>query len=347
MDARESLMYRIAFAGLPLGELQQILRRVDEGRDWTAACLISARTFRRLAARAAEEGRARSAAEAWLWAAAAYQAASFRAHFEGGKRISRAMLRCRRLARAAYARAMKATPGLAEAVDLEAGPLRVRGYFRAPAARRAPVVVLLNGLDSVCEVEMHAFSEWMLARGIATLSVDLPAGFGSLARQPSFESERLADALVRWIDARRAAASGAIGAFGVSFGGYLAARMIAGATPLRCAAAVSPPAHLGGDELGIDRIRRMFAAAFDVDGPALEELAATMPIGTLAAPRAPLLHLHMRGDQVFGEPHADAYRRWGGALLQSATVDGEHVGTSVHHLWLPRVCDWLRDRLSD
>ena len=59
-------------------------------------------------------------------------------------------------------------------VVLRCGGVTVPAYFRCAAAG-APIVILLNGLDSCKEVELHRFGDLFLARGLNVLAVDAPA----------------------------------------------------------------------------------------------------------------------------------------------------------------------------
>jgi hypothetical protein len=175
MNAVEALGYRMAFSGLPAGEVQRIVRRTECGTTWLRACLHSARGLRQLAESSEAEGRLGAARDAWLWTAAAYQAASFCVHFEPSAASVRQVGRARRLARAAYARAIAVDGSVGRSVEIPCGERIVRGYLRRPPVRGdVPVVVLLNGLDSICEVEMR-LGTWLQSRGCAVLALDLPA----------------------------------------------------------------------------------------------------------------------------------------------------------------------------
>jgi pimeloyl-ACP methyl ester carboxylesterase len=92
--------------------------------------------------------------------------------------------------------------------------------------QRFPCVILCNGLDSVTEVEIFAFAEQFLARGIAVFLFDGPGQGINVGRNPiEIRFERVVETILQRlreecvIDARR------IGFFGVSFGGYFALRV--------------------------------------------------------------------------------------------------------------------------
>ncbi|HEV7239538.1 MAG TPA: alpha/beta hydrolase [Thermoanaerobaculia bacterium] len=348
MDPLESLVCRMSFSGVPLGEIQRIVRRTEAGASWLRACLESAGGMRRLARRNESERRQGAACDAWRWTAAAYQAASFCAHFDPVPAAQRQMQRARRLARAAYLRAIALDEDVAEPVSVPFGDHPIHGYFRRPRRRGlAPVVVLLNGLDSVCEVEMHAFGAWLLSRGFAVLALDLPADAASASRAPLLQVERAAAAIASFTDDLDGVRPGARGAFGVSFGGHLAARLLTVPGAFRCGVAVSPPAWIGRGELP-PRVETMLAWAFDATtGEDLDAVTAHANLRMLPKPHGRLLLFHMDRDRLFDEQHARAFVAWGGDAVTVRHVDAEHVGTSSYHQWLPFACDWLRSELED
>ncbi|GIH64516.1 alpha/beta hydrolase family protein [Microbispora siamensis] len=107
-------------------------------------------------------------------------------------------------------------------------------YFSAaPAtdAGPAPVVVLVNGLDSTKE-HMYSSSHWeeLAARGISCLMLDHP-GTGEALRLQGLtarvDAEAWAGAVVDWLEARPDVDRGRIGIVGWSLGGYYAPRAAA------------------------------------------------------------------------------------------------------------------------
>jgi dipeptidyl aminopeptidase/acylaminoacyl peptidase len=102
----------------------------------------------------------------------------------------------------------------------------------APAADRpAPVVVLVNGLDSTKE-HMYASRHWeeLAARGISCLMLDQP-GTGEALRLQGItarvDAEAWAAAAVDWLETRDDVDAARIGVVGWSLGGYYAPRAAA------------------------------------------------------------------------------------------------------------------------
>jgi len=336
----------MAFNGLPAGEVQRIVRRTQSGASWLGSCRQSAHEMRRLATQSQSELCAGTARDAWLLEAAAWQAASFCMHLDPGAPAMRHAMRVRRLARAAYRRALAVDRTAGEAVQIPFEDRVIHGYLRRPpSSEPAPLIVLLNGLDSICEVEMHVFSTWLHSRGFVTLALDLPADSSSQPRRPLFAVERAVPAITRFIEGARDIRSDACGAFGVSFGGYLVARLLTSGKPFRCGVAVSPFASMSATQLP-ERIRAMLAWSFAAETASqLDELVASISLESLPPPAGRLLMFHMQEDQVCDERHARAFAEWGGASVELRQVAAEHVGTSAFHRWLPVACDWLQTHL--
>lgn len=348
MKTIEFLQYRASFAGIPFGELQTVMSNVQTGGDWMQSCCEIARRLRKVAEQSELAGRRVSAAQTWRWAASTYHIASFGFHIEPGKFSLKKIIKLRRLARLAYLRAIQNEPQKVCSVSIACGDggASINGYLRRPAATGAPLIVLLNGLDSMCEVEMHTFGTWLLERNLAVLAVDLPSSFSTKPRNPRFDMENLATSIADWAESQSFEA-GKIGAFGVSFGGHLAARLLAGDSRFRSGVAVSPSAWISHRELQVERLRGMFAWSFALQTlNEIDALSSLIRLEGLPKPAGNLLVLQMEKDELFGQEHTRAFQNWGEEKVSIRRRQAEHVGTSQIHYWLPEVCDWLQEGLS-
>ncbi|HEV2765612.1 MAG TPA: prolyl oligopeptidase family serine peptidase, partial [Pyrinomonadaceae bacterium] len=177
---------------------------------------------------------------------------------------------------------------------------------------------------------------------LAVLSLDLPAAYSSRPRSPSFAVEEVATAVADWVGSQPRFARSRLGAFGVSFGGHLVARLMAGDARFRAGVSVSPPAWLGARELRPKRMRVMFACAFDLHSEReVEETSGRIRLDRVPPAEGSILLFQMNQDRLFGQEHADAFREWGRDHVEVRHLDAEHVGTSQAHRWLPAACDWL------
>ncbi len=117
----------------------------------------------------------------------------------------------------------------AERVEVEFEGTRIPGYLRLPPRLdgRAPLAILLGGLDSTKEESYH-FENACLRRGLATFSFDGPGQGEYLTQRPlAPDFERYSAAVIDHLAKRPEIDSERIGAVGRSLGGYFAARAAA------------------------------------------------------------------------------------------------------------------------
>jgi len=116
-------------------------------------------------------------------------------------------------------------------IPFEGGTLPAYYSAAAPAGDPAPVIVLVNGLDSTKE-HMYNSGHWkeLATRGISCLMLDQP-GTGEALRlrglTARIEAETWAAAAVDWLEAREDVDGSRIGIVGWSLGGYYAPRAAA------------------------------------------------------------------------------------------------------------------------
>lgn len=346
MKTIDFLQYRAAFAGIPFGELQAVMSKIQTGEDWMKSYYQTARQLRKAAMLSETADHHVSAAQNWRWAASTYHIASFGFHLAPDSFSLKKVDHLRRLARLAYRRAIQIEPQKVCLVNIPCQNFFISGYLRRPEARETPLVVLFNGLDSMSEVELHAFGSWLLERNLAVLAVDLPSSFSAKPRNPRFDMENLATAIADWAEGQSFKV-GKLGAFGVSFGGHLAARLMAGDSRFRSGVAVSPSAWIGQKELQLERFKGMFAWSFALKTKAeIADLSSLIKLENLPKPAGDLLILEMEHDELFGQEHIKAFQNWGEEHITIRRRRAEHVGTSQIHYWLPEVCDWLQESLS-
>jgi 2,6-dihydroxypseudooxynicotine hydrolase len=221
------------------------------------------------------------------------------------------------------------------------------GYFRM-AAEGAPCVVLIGGLDSAKEVELHYFAEGFLQRGLSVCYFDGPGQGESVGRlNMDAHFEEAVSAVLDFLDDKIAVAG--YGLFGVSFGGYLACRSAA-AEP-RVKACVS----LGGffDARILQRLplpafanlRRAFGLE---ESEEVERIASQITLEPLRGRMTrPLLIIHGREDHLVNEAQVEAMSEWaGGPKIVWMMENAEHVCTNRFGECLPVMGDWMHAQLT-
>ncbi|GAA3827731.1 hypothetical protein GCM10022403_071150 [Streptomyces coacervatus] len=245
-------------------------------------------------------------------------------------------------------------PHLRETVtplDVTCDGLAVPGYLmRPPGEGPWPTVVLVNGLDSAKEVELYAFAREFIARGMAAVVFDGPGQGVHIGRTPmavDFESvvaAVLAEAVRREeVDADR------VGIFGVSFGGYLAARAAAQVPGFKACVNLS-----GGYDFDNYRdvnvmVREDFRFVFDqADDDAMEELARTsLNLRDVPPLTIPLLAIHGELDTIIPIESCERMLEWAAGETELIRYPGErHVATNYFGDFIPRFCDWMYDHLG-
>lgn len=345
MERKDFVLHRVAFSGLPYPGLRLAEAGLTNGAGWRDTLVSVAREMRRAGATAGADGHGVTAMQYWRWASAAYHCATLGPDLMALESLRR-VGRLRRLSVEAYRRALPWDVN-SQAFEISADGVTVSGYARRPVTPPAGAVLLVNGLDSLCEVEMHAFGNGLLARGLAVATLDFPAQFSSRTRRPTLALEKFIPALDEWLSAWLNTRRPPLAVFGVSFGGYFVARLLGLTDRFAAGVAVSPPAWMGAREIAHPYLSRMLRWSFAIEDQAqYEQLAAAIDVGSLPKPHAPCRLYDMDKDALFGQDHAACFQEWGGKCVQKITIAAEHVGTSRFHEWLPGAFDWIVETLN-
>ena len=264
--------------------------------------------------------------------------------------------------RAAHARAVACLddalphldpPGRRVEIPFEGSPAGRRAPAAAPAPGPHPVVVLVPGLDSTKE-ELRSTEQTFLDRGLATFTVDGP-GQGEAEYDLPIRGDWSPVAEAVWVDAAATLPEldrARLGVWGVSLGGYYAARVAAAlgdrATRVRGPgrpvqlrrvlgrAAAADPRHLPGPL----RCRRRRGGAADRADPRHGRTSADDLV-------APLLIVFGRQDRLIPWQQADRLRAAvAGPVELLMLEDGNHGCANVAPWHRPRTADWLAARLA-
>jgi dipeptidyl aminopeptidase/acylaminoacyl peptidase len=334
-------------------ELRAILAQITDLRSWYPAWAERAAHFERLGEQAREEGHGASAAEYLLTASALYHFAQINTRpesplkAEGGRRSAEC-----------YRRAAEYFHPVAVRFELPWEGTNLPGYLRAPrppfliAPGLPPVVILINGANCAKE-ELHAWTDPLLRRGLATVVFDGP-GQGELAvRQGGVGLtadgyDRAVQTVLDWlptqlVDGRR------VGLWGMSMGGLCAARVAARDERVRAAVSIGglyslerygelpvPTQEEMRDLTGLATLaetKAYLTAAYGLDGP-----------GEI---RCPFLVVHGALDDIVSTEEAERLAAAAGDRGELCVFeDGLHVCYNLFQELRPRIADWLVDHLT-
>ncbi len=337
---------RFVANGVPLTDFQEVTAEIETWDQWCAAWSARAAVHEELGRAALDAGHSLSAGEHLSTAAVCY-------HF--GKFL---FVNDRDEMRAAHEKAVTCRglalphlrpPGERVEIPYEGGHLA--GILRLPprmdggGADRPPVLIMVMGLDSAKE-EMGAYERAFLARGLATLAFDGP-GQGEaeydFAIRPDYEAP--VAAVLDWLETRDDVDAGRAGLWGVSLGGYYAARAAAFETRVKACITLSGPYDWGAlwDRLP-DLTRAAFVArSHAADADAAREVAARMSLEGVAARIAcPLTIVAGKLDRLI--PHAHAERlaaEASGPTELLLIADGNHVANNRGYRYRPQTADWI------
>ncbi|AFU01971.1 alpha/beta hydrolase family protein [Nocardia brasiliensis] len=168
-------------------------------------------------------------------------------------------------------------------IEISAGNESVRAVTIFPrGTRRCPVLLVTNGLDgTVGELALPLLK--YRNTGLGLLIMEQPGSYAG-ARPGPVAAPEVYRAVLDYLSAHRRVAAGRIAMFGMSFGGYWAARTAAVDARVRCVVCSGAPAH------------RAFgpAGAFGVPEPVLRAMGVALGARTLRRIGAELATLSLR-----------------------------------------------------
>ena len=330
--------------GTDYADYEATMRRITRWTYWCEGWGETARRYELIASESERAAKTLTATDAWRRAALCWHWAKFVFTEDPVQQ------------RAAHDRAVacfrRAAPGLAPPAEPVVIPYRdatLAAYLRVPVTpEKPPVVIMIPGLDSVKE-ELQATAEYLLARGLAVLAVDGP-GQGEAEYELSIEPayERVTAAAVDYLAGVARVDGERIGVFGVSLGGYYAARSAAFEPRLKAVVALAGPYRF---DLDWDALPPQTRQTFQVRSGAktadeARALAGQLTLeGCAAAITVPLLVAHGGRDRLIPAYHAErlAAEAPGAELL--LYPDGNHGLTNLAFESRSRMADWLAARL--
>lgn len=341
---------RFVAGGVEFGVMRDTLARIQRWEQWLEEWGGTAEEFEGIARAAEQAGRSRTAAQAWQQAAMCW-------HF--GKYLFVDDPAAQRAAHDRtvedFGRGLWALDPPAERVLIPYEGTQLAGYLRVPAGvQRPPIVLMLPGLDSTKE-ELQPQADRMLQRGLATLGVDGPGqGEGDVSMSSTGlpilpEYERAAAVMIDWIMQRDDLDSDRLGVYGVSLGGYYAARTVAHDERVRAAVDLAGPHTFGDDWERLPSLTRgVFQHRAGVATPeAASQYARRLTLSGVAERiRAPFLVVHGKRDGVVTFDHAERIAAEAPGAELAAFEDGNHGMTNRSFQARSLMADWLSEKLN-
>jgi 2,6-dihydroxypseudooxynicotine hydrolase len=353
---------RFTANGTDYGDFAATIKRITRWDDWCREWGVTARRYEDVAVEADGNGQALTAGGAWRRAALAWHWGKF--VFVDHPDEQRA---AHERAVACYRRGAATLDPPAQRVLVPYAGVTLAAYLRVPtmstgsavstastvstagAASAPPVVIMVPGLDSTKE-ELQATAEYFLARGLATIAIDGP-GQGEaeydLPIEPGYE--KVATAVIDYLAKRGDVNGDVTGLFGVSLGGYYAARCAAYEPRVKATVALAGPYQFDLDWPSLPpQTRATFQARSRsaTEEEARARAAALTLKDAAALITSPLLVVGGGRDTIVPAYHAErlAAEAPGAELL--LYPDGSHGVTSQAFESRSRMADWLAARLA-
>jgi 2,6-dihydroxypseudooxynicotine hydrolase len=225
------------------------------------------------------------------------------------------------------------------------------GYLHlADGDRPAPVLIMVNGADSVKE-EYHNWARQFVRRGLSVLTVDGPGQGEMLGRLPMRPDawEEPMGAAIDALEASGRVDASRVGIWGSSMGGFLALR--AAAFEPRFAAAISSGGFFDFRDYRFWPVTTQLNVMEDLGVESLSEARSYVEerctlAGALERIRAPYLVIHGARDELVSVE--EGREMAGGPRGEFVNFeDGFHTCTNHNATLVPLMCDWMADRLRE
>lgn len=333
---------RLLQFGVSYGDMERLSRKTTDWPSFTCQMQELAETWEMMADAASQAGRLQSSLEQWRHATDYYHYAQLR--------VPESLLKdkLRSSSRRCYKKLLPLLDPSPIRCEIPFQSVLLPGYLRV-AYPGAPCVILIGGLDSSKEVELHYFAEMFLKRSCSVFYFDGPGQGELLGHVPIAGCFGAAvTSAIRFLTSDERVGAAPIGCFGVSFGGYLACR--AAASNPRIEACIS----IGGffDARILKRLPPIASAAvrkafgFSVHDD-MSEVAQHITLEPLRGQmKCPLLIVHGTEDHLVDMAQIEAMKDWASGSVETMVLEGsEHVCSDRFHDCLPVMGDWMADSL--
>lgn len=336
---------RFVAQGVELSDFQRTLARITTWGEWCREWGITATEHERHAEEAERKGRRLTAAQAWIRAGLCWHFGKF-VFMEDLEQLRHASDR----AAADYGRGAWALEPPAERVLIPYDGIELPALLRKPAGvDRAPVVLMIPGLDSVKE-ELQSTADYFLRRGMATLAIDGPGqGETEFVRNIEPAYEKPAGAAIDWLEKRPDVDASRLGLYGVSLGGYYAVRVAAHEPRLRATIELAGTYSLvdnwdNRSSLSRGAYRKRSGARDDAEAKERSRAIAMAGLGKLI--KAPILVMHGKKDPIAPFQGAEKLAAETPSAETAFFEDGNHGMTNRVFESRSLMSDWMAARLG-
>ncbi len=332
---------RFVSNGVSLTDFQEVTQTLLHWKDWCQAWVQRARVHELMGDEAMHKGTTLSAGEHWSRAALCYHFAKF-VFVEDVVQMRDAHMKaveCRQ----------KALPYLqppGERVKITFGAHHFMGILRKPlGVKKPPLVVMCVGLDSTKE-ETQAYETPFLDRGMAILVFDGPGqGEAEYDMPIRGDYEVAVSAVMDWVGKRSDIDPERVGLWGVSMGGYYAARAAAFEPRIKACISLSGPFDwVEHWETMNELTRETFRVrAKQVSLTQAKEVAARLTLKHCAHQiRCPLYVVAGQLDRIVPWTDGEKLARAAQGPVEFVLIpDGNHVANNRAYRWRSQSADWM------
>lgn len=332
-----ALYPRLLSFGIAYGDLERIRSRVSDWTSFSRAMAELGEYWEQVADKAFRAGCLETPGQHWLRAAAYYHFAQLR--------LEDSLLKegLRRACRQAYVKYSRLADPPVISCEVPFNGTNIPGYLRT--RKSGPCVILIGGLDSAKEVELHHLAEIFLNRCCSVFYFDGP-GQGELYKRSPLTCgfEKAVASVISFLRSDPRVQPARIGCFGLSFGGYLAC--LSSAANAQISACISLSGFFDHRVLAklppsaSNIVRNAFGLPADAELCDLASLVTLEP--QRGKMKAPLLIVHGTADHLVDSEQVEAMETWASGGVEKMVLEGsEHVCCDRFNQCLPYVGDWM------
>ena len=336
---------RFVSSGVPLTDFEEVTAGISGWDDWCAAWSARAAVHESIGRKALADGYKLSAGEHLNRAAICYHFGKFMFVHDipQMKAAHLKVIECRQLA-------LPLLPYPGVRVDMPYQGMTLAGILRKPAGNAPhPVVIMCVGLDSTKE-ELEVYENIFLARGMAPLSFDGPGqGEAEYDIPIRGDYEVAVKAVVDYVITRNDLDAARIGLWGVSLGGYYAARSVAFEKRIKACVSLSGPYSWveifdARNELSREAFRVRSHAS---DMTQARENAKTLTLqGVAKNITCPIYVVGGELDRLTAPHNAERIAaEVSGPCTLLIVKGGNHVANNRRYMFQTQTADWMADIL--